>query len=635
MLNYKDLFEWLKDKYPDTADRKIYENLEEVPEIQTLLSPEGEKKFEFQTDPRLPIDLILAEEKEIVVDEEGPQFPIDVLAGKDIKKKKKFKKATVKEKRPHYTLFLIIPDGAITDSIEKRISFYRLYLSTIVGYRLKIVVICSKKPNADRIGKLNNAGFGLWIITNRLEKHKEIHPAYTLRHVIKTKFEKSELIDSNDSLSSKADDISLFAGGVVLETVDTIAGVTPEQFGKRYIDRNLLISTLSLRQISYRKELADLVTKHLVEKSDEFNFVSDVFNKLWLDCIGLQYTDFLEKFEPSLQYIFAEKREKTGKIYRDHYIHQFQVFLLGLFIIDKLYDVFKDKDRYKYPELSWLIASSFHDVAYPVQLYNTWSGDFFQSILKIPKEKNPGILELKSAFIERSFLTSIAHIITMLLKVHIKEDPIDNWLDKEQAIVNFFCNSITRRENQDHGVLSSISLSKILSEKNERDKIKQKFKKDFKEVFQDLFVPSMLSIALHDSNILNGICKGAGKCKSSLNRLGSLNFNDDPLTFLLIFCDNVQEWGRPSKIVEKKIRDKTKRFLLQEFEFDTKKQKFRVCIKAPYHDKSAEFFDKKQGELRDLEVLIGSNKPQFTIRLEDKDGAGEDFMMRGSIKEIK
>ena len=63
-----------------------------------------------------------------------------------------------------------------------------------------------------------------------------------------------------------------------------------------------------------------------------------------------------------------------GAGHRDHYLHQFQVFLMGSCILDKLLDLnHPDIISNTKIDVQWLIASSFHDMAYPLQLYEDWA----------------------------------------------------------------------------------------------------------------------------------------------------------------------------------------------------------------------------------------------------------------------
>lgn len=583
--SHTSIVEWLRQRILKDKKYKIYEHLEEISELLEKIR-EVKERYKFSIDPNLPIDLICVEEKKEET-EEGKQ-----------------------EKVFDYTIFLVVSTPGIPDSLENRIVFYRFYLSRIISSkRLKIVLVAPDytKINGKFLQNIKNNGIGFWKFAEK--EFEEVFSPMTLREKMVSEFQKS-----------KPENIPLFFDRYVHDAVDAIAGVSPEQFGKRYIDRKVIDRIFDLKNISYSQELFTVVNEQLTEKGDEYEFTNEVFSLLWEKYIGLFYSDFLEVFEPSLQYVFAETRE-GGKIYRDHYLHQFQVFLLGVSIIDNLYEIFEKK--YKNPELSWLIASSFHDIAYPVQLYDDWSEEFFKKVFNI--DKSPGTLELKSNFIDQSFLSCMGHLIVSLCRLHLNKKLEANWLSEKNDLVQFFYKEITTAKN--HGILSSISLLKMIQFPPNKEKIRKKVKKEFQEVLQNIFVPSALAITLHEREIWSGLKEGRKKDRLPVV-LPCLKFEDDPLSFLLIFCDNVQEWGRPSKSQEKEEHEKGKRFYLKEFICDPNGVK--ITIWTPSYTKREKFFQKKQTELRELQGFLQQTSTiKFTICLRDKDDKGEDFSMEG------
>ena len=84
--------------------------------------------------------------------------------------------------------------------------------------------------------------------------------------------------------------------------------------------------------------------------------------------------------------------------YRDHFIHQLIVYLIGAVIIDDLYDEFIVQFKKAYPqtsaanseeknsackaiELAWLTTALFHDIAYPLQSVGKWFKIFIKEFL--------------------------------------------------------------------------------------------------------------------------------------------------------------------------------------------------------------------------------------------------------------
>lgn len=583
--NHAIIVEWLKQRVLKTKKCNIFEYIEEIPEILSKI-----KEYEFSVDPNLPIDLICVEKKPEKDPESG--------------KVKNF---------PYYTIFLVISTKSIPDLLENRILFYRFYLSRIISTkRLKIVLVAPAYTQKINEKFLKGNGIGFWKFVGRDKDPEEVHPPISLRDQMAKEFWESE---------PERKDIPLFFDRYVHDAVGAIAGIRPEQFGKRYIDRKVMAKIFDLKNISYHKELVIFINEQLTEKGDEYEFASEVFAALWEKHIGLPYSNFLKVFEPGLQHIFAETRE-NGRIYRDHYLHQFQVFLLGIPIMDNLYKFFSQK--YKEPALSWLIASSFHDISYPIQLYDEWSEKFFRDAFKIPR--SPGTLELKSNFVDHSFLSCMGYLIDWLCSVHLCRQLKSNWLDEENDLVQFFYKEITTIKN--HGVLSSISLLKMIQSPSNKKKLCKKLGCKFQTALKDIFLPCVLSITLHESKIWSKLRKEKATDKSP-KVLSTLKFVDDPLSFLLIFCDCVQEWGRPSKFQEDEKIEKWKRFYLKEFVLDS--TRVNITLWTPKYTKGEKFFRDKQDELRELQnFLQPPPSVDFTIRLRDKDDKGEDFTMLSS-----
>lgn len=566
---------------------KIYRNLEDIRDFRAKYA----KEVQLLIDPKLPLDIICTQEIEEET-EEG--------------KRKNF---------TYYTLFLVSSTGKLSETLKNRLLFYKFYLSRVISSkRLKINLVIPYQKKKRGLEFFRDNGFGLWEVIKE-QKLGEIHKAETPRAQMIREFKESKDSPAKDTeLAKRGEDIALFFDKYIHDAVDAIAGVSPEQFGKRYIDRSLLDKMFELKNISYGEELLEWINNHLTEKGNDYVFVSEVFSTLWEDHIKIPYTDFLETFEPSLQHIFAETRGRSDRIYRDHYLHQFQVFLLGLYIIDKLYDNFAEK--YKKPEISWLIISSFHDMAYPVQLYDRWSGEFFNKVFKVPKEL--GYVELKSNFVDNSFLGCMSYIITRLCTVLLEGKARDNWVTERNDLVQFFYQKITEAKN--HCILSSISLLKMVQDPKYANKITIDGMSS-KNVLEDIFAPSALTIALHDEEVWQELKEIGG--------LHKLKFEDDPLSFLLIFCDNIQEWGRPSKSQVDGEEERWKKFYLKDIKYDPKKG-FKITIWTPNHTKAEKFFKDKKTELGEIETFLQQpSGVKFAIRLEDKDHKGEDFEMEG------
>jgi hypothetical protein len=402
------------------------------------------------------------------------------------------------------------------------------------------------------------------------------------------------------------------------DAIGAVVGLAASDFGKQYVDRKLLEQVYSLKRIKFRGALVEAVDEHLTLKGDEHEFANDLTSRLWDEFIGVSYSQFLNDFEPRLQYAFAG-RAPGDKTYRDHYLHQFQVFLLGLPVLDLYYDAFAEK--YEYPEETWLLAASFHDVAYPVQLYDSWSRDFFKDALKVSVGSTN--VDLEKYFVKESFLTSVGYVLNAFCAAHHHFKLESNWLAHQHALVSFFYDKITAARN--HGILSSVALLKLALEDSNRKRLVEKFEREPEEIMTELVAPAALSIALHEADIWHGLREIVGLPQAGDSALSSIKFSRDPMSFLLVFCDSTHEWGRPSRRLRSK---RLPSFRLKGYVCSDS----HVCLElwSPKVLKTDPGFQHKQEELRELQVLLEHDvEMSFSVSLKDMNANGEEFDMSG------
>jgi hypothetical protein len=647
----KDIFRW--EEIPGKDENRLKDYLKEkfnVSGIDKSAFKKEPKKISIKIEQNAII-LILDEEREVVTlkfnsekssdlvlrKEKGKMtvyqyeydysldsnLPIDLIIRNTLLNKKSTKKPQAKHY--FYFLFFVASTKELPKSLERAMQFYKFYLSGIVeSDKFEIILVPSENTiiNSGNKKFLRDNGFGLWTFKKSSSIPRiEIEPitnSALINNIIQKVFDKYPVFPESKKIVAN---LSKTINSSNEYTVHSLVGAKLEQFGKSYIDRYLMNKIFNLKKISYRDKLLEYITQQLTEKSDEYEFANEVFSQLWSTNIGLKYTEFLKKFEPSLQYLFAETREKNDPIYRDHYLHQFQVFLLGLPIIDNYYDDFCK--YYDSPEICWLIASSFHDIAYPVEMYHHWIKSCFDMVCKI--EQDPIELKLKSQFIDEKILASMGYLICEYCKIYEKNPELKhNWLMEKDAIIQFFYQKISREKN--HGLMSSISLLKMIQINANKKKIINKFKEKpdpFDYALKKIFMPSSLAIALHDKKAWKMIEK-----KKEWPLISEIQFEDDPLTFLLIYCDAVQEWGRPSKAEEKEEINKGMKFYLHDYIFKDKIVK--IILKTPDCEKTEDFFTNKQKELKNIAQFLKEPKSiSFKIHLSDKNNDGEDFAMKG------
>ena len=287
--------------------------------------------------------------------------------------------------------------------------------------------------------------------------------------------------------------------------------------------------------------------------------------------------------------IMKKYEENTGELIekqRDHFIHSVNVFLLGLAIYSQNKN-YRDKFRQyimkspykKYYKIEgefsheeflyrWGIAALFHDIGYPVEIIgkqlkkfindgiksisNVYDADTaidfkdfneFNSIVKL----EPDFAEsYRKQYPESKFLNLfkptdiMAHkISTDFSKVNINQliKHLDNFVDimGESGFI-------------DHGFFSSILVL------NSYGYLIQKYAKDNDFFFYPI-VDSSTAILLHNyyRNVLQ---------KKPFN-LGGLHPGKSPLAYLLILCDELQEWNRQPFGVKDKKRSHVNELILE------------------------------------------------------------------------
>jgi hypothetical protein len=295
--------------------------------------------------------------------------------------------------------------------------------------------------------------------------------------------------------------------------------------GRTVGDISLLLTDKmnELNNIKYREELKKLNYRR--ETREDYIIALDTVKKLWNDYIGIEYPEFQKEFEPVLM---------LNPKYRDHFLHQFQVFLLGAYIIDKLYKetaIQNFNNTYGCQiENVWLVGSIYHDFNYNIQQYEEWTDEFFKKTLNI--KENPSFLKLENSFVRESFLFKIKEFCEAM---KFEMDP--------DTMMFFYEKTINKK---DHGLLSALSLLKLFEEKSNSSKLNN-----------SALIQSALAILLHNEDIwkvLSGECDNNSETweKSFAQKkiMQNLLFREYPLIFLLIFCDIIQEWGRVGKNYE-------------------------------------------------------------------------------------
>ena len=277
--------------------------------------------------------------------------------------------------------------------------------------------------------------------------------------------------------------------------------------------------------------------------------------------------------------IMKKYEENTGDLIekqRDHFIHSVNVFLLGLaiysqnksyrdafqtYVINSPYEkYYKIDNEFSNEEFlyRWGVAALFHDIGYPVEIIGKQLNKFindsvksissaygadtaidfkdfneFNTIVKI----EPDFADNYTKVYPRSkFLNLFKPTDIMAQKIATDFESVD--VNRVAKHLDSFVNIMGESGFIDHGFFSAILVL------NSYGYLIQKYAKNHDFFFYPI-VDSATAILLHNyyRNVLQ---------KKPFN-LPALHPSQNPLAFLLILCDELQEWNRqPFGIKDKK-----------------------------------------------------------------------------------
>lgn len=534
--------------------------------------------------------------------EEYPSLPIDLFCAKG------------KGKTQQYYVVLVAGVRHISDDFQTKLFFYQYLLSLHykpTQYRIVLAVPTSatvkttpfyaenEEEKSQDFYKVN--GFGLWKIDDKGHIDKDTYSAISLRDKISRDFH--DIVVKKDSSMRNKDHLILpFVDKYIHDSVLGIARHYQIKFEERNVDQNLLELHLNLKSAPYGRLLSNLINDHLSLKSkSDFDFCTDVLNRLWNQYLGEEiYPEEHRRLETLLVELYPK--------YRDHYIHQLQVFLLGVLILDILIANKTIARKKGFPYVSWLLAASFHDFAYPLQQYDNFVSKYVNKCLGLVGE-NWKFLGLKDDYTELSFSSDVEYIVAALANCFegsfVGETSVNNF----NIVRQFFYHEITREKN--HGLLGSLGLLK-------------RFKDSARVDFNKVVLPAAVAIAIHDLTICQSIHGSKNHTEvecvlrvQELAPLRNLNLEKQPLAFLLILCDNIQDWGRHFKDKELELPLKEANIQLKDLFFESGK----IFIQLYFNDtrESRKFMNYKEDILGRLEKMLKASNIEFVIEYWDRE----------------
>lgn len=269
----------------------------------------------------------------------------------------------------------------------------------------------------------------------------------------------------------------------------------------------------------------------------------DVTKERGIDYEGILY---LVESLPDLESFLYSTSVK--KYYRDHTEHQLRVAVLGDFLLEQdteqgilsgIIAEVLELDTLLLKDKIWWIAGLIHDIGYPLSKMTTavnWS--LLNQILKcypqLDLEVVPMQVALSQKGTQKEYLALLKEglskkaqeLLQMGAGFHHKSVPVPQreiFLSGDNGHPEYtFTNEIAL----DHGVVGALTLLRSLGTPEEI--------KDNDEYYG--YITAAQAIALHNFK----------------DRLKDFIFDDNPLAFLLVLVDEMQEWGRPIPL---QIRD--------------------------------------------------------------------------------
>jgi hypothetical protein len=311
---------------------------------------------------------------------------------------------------------------------------------------------------------------------------------------------------------------------------------------------SVLIKHLSdLRHIAYAADLRqfahDYESVTFDNNEDEHRFVHEFITSRFGDRLktsalfeGLNTMGLLEEVSEVVQ----------GN--RPHFLHSFQTFLLGSVIIDNNYDLFTelysamfDTEGTVYMDYPWFFASIFHDVAFPFENIEN-----MKPVSELRETRPRGLSSIYSP-----------HLLGCLFELQRSSTISSEWEPGPNSAAGALCEVLSRYRLNDHGVMGALNL---ISSSQQMDR---------RTLATDIY-PAALAISLHNSPLWFELL-GRGLFPVSAKRF--------PLVFLLLLCDNIEEWGREMRFLE--VEGKSPNALIYDLTFDSHIANFNLWVDEP------------------------------------------------------
>lgn len=336
--------------------------------------------------------------------------------------------------------------------------------------------------------------------------------------------------------------------------------------------------TYRLFLVLYRKEYVghEEIMTRVTHYADDLAYELDISSNEF-------FKRLLERFKRHEDLLLYETEG-----YRDHFMHQFHVFIAGYIILnylglDKICKCVNNSLKHTQPNLSlteenilriWFLTSFMHDIAYIFE-----SKRFTEGINNFLREEwgyefGAGLNGEKLIDIQKPFTRYLSEMLG-----YFKCEKSTN----HQEVLPYYLDSMTKMN--DHGILSALWLI-------------NKFSKDQPVTRIAECYLSSLAASFHNSNIFRNL---------SEDNQDGISFESFPIPFILAFCDTIQIWGRT-----RETQVDVHPWLL-DAEFNANEVKFKVFYKTLFPSKIPVRTQIRNRLVQDKDVFFRSSKSRFTI----------------------
>lgn len=259
---------------------------------------------------------------------------------------------------------------------------------------------------------------------------------------------------------------------------------------------------------------------------------------------------------------------------RDHIVHQFQVFLLGTNLINEYYDRFINSFKdciereikgisLSQPEIlsllkfSWFFTSVNHDIGYPIQKIDNVLKELRDNVCSLPNistEYIKGMPKFKINFSQILYDDPRSYIILKEIAYKVSTFDRSNLDTEDKKQRWWYLIRYLTFEKKRHELMSVLSLGLHFVNESHK-KIESFIYSDYGKFIINFI---LLPITLHHFHVWDDDGQDIPKpgnykdkrtfFTNNLPKKGKLkvDFDENPIAILLLFCDSWQEEGRPS-----------------------------------------------------------------------------------------